>query len=227
MVNLTQITAAQFNKHTTANDGLKAVAQAARFGTRPAAHTGLNWGFYGDDIYSNGSYQTIANGTFLCTASDVTFVYLDLEDTGTTPAIKGSIAGFPAGAHIIPLAEVTCGATTITSEKDRRDFFKRYQDQNVAAFAATLATNVLNGFVVAVGDLTANITISAPTGGGEGDRLTYLFKQDGTGGWTVTWNAVFRTVTPSAAGTANQTGAVEFALRGAEWVQIGAGVEWN
>jgi hypothetical protein len=39
--------------------------------------------------------------------------------------------------------------------------------------------------------LTENVTIAAPTDPVNGQTIWILIKQDGTGSWTVTWNAVF------------------------------------
>lgn len=65
-------------------------------------------------------------------------------------------------------------------------------DPTTIAFAATVTPNADTTEVANIGTLTANITIAAPTGTPtDGQTLRFRFAQDGTGGWTVTWNAVF------------------------------------
>lgn len=70
--------------------------------------------------------------------------------------------------------------------------------------------------------LTASITINAPTNPRDDALLTFQMLQDGSGGHTVTWNAVFKTAfTPNtAAGTTN---VATFRYDGTNWVQVGAG----
>jgi hypothetical protein len=76
--------------------------------------------------------------------------------------------------------------------------------------------------------LTANQTIGAPTNGKAGEMLFFTFTQNGTGGWTVTWNAVFPRVTWSDAGNAaNTRSSIAFVcLDGTNWLQVGAQRLW-
>lgn len=68
--------------------------------------------------------------------------------------------------------------------------------------------------------LTGNTTIAAPTGGKVGQRLRYVFKQDGTGGRTITWPSNMK-AGANGAGTANQVGATDFVFDGTNWIQVG------
>lgn len=61
------------------------------------------------------------------------------------------------------------------------------------SYAASITPDLTAGNIFAVGTLTGNITINAPTGTlTDGKRITFRLNQDATGGRTITWNAVFR-----------------------------------
>jgi hypothetical protein len=72
-------------------------------------------------------------------------------------------------------------------------------------------------------DLTGNITINAPTKPHAGQRLTFVFRQDATGGRTVTWNAIFKQ-NWSPTTTASKINTITFAYDDANWVQVATGV---
>lgn len=94
------------------------------------------------------------------------------------------------------------------------------------AYSATRSSNPNLGGVIKIGALTGNITMSAPTNPILGQQVTYIFEQDGTGGWTITWDAVFSKSADPAAGTAGQKASTSFRYDGAEWVQIGGALAW-
>lgn len=61
------------------------------------------------------------------------------------------------------------------------------------SYAASITPDLTAGNIFNVGTLTGNITINAPTGTPtDGARIQFRLNQDGTGGRTVTWNAIFR-----------------------------------
>jgi hypothetical protein len=79
-------------------------------------------------------------------------------------------------------------------------------------FAASYTPNMQLGDYVAVGTLTGNITVNAPTKRQVGPYV-FRFLQDGTGGRTVTWNAVFKFPTGAwtdVGNTANKASFVAF-----------------
>lgn len=85
-------------------------------------------------------------------------------------------------------------------------------------YAATLAPVVTSSDLTLRVTLTGNTTVSAPTQGQAGDRLTFAFTQDATGGRTVSWNAAFKTSwTPTT--TANKVNVITFTYDGTSWVQ--------
>lgn len=85
-------------------------------------------------------------------------------------------------------------------------------------YAASYTPNPVKSDAVVVATLTGGITINAPSPAYRGQRLQFVFTQDGTGGRTVTWNAVFKVNwTPDTA--ANKKNTVEFIYDGTNWVQ--------
>lgn len=81
------------------------------------------------------------------------------------------------------------------------------------ALGSTGADQVYN-----IGTLTGNLTVSAPSGTPrDGQTLRFRLQEDGTGGWTVTWNGAF------AFGT-DVTAAQQPTTAGAKWQRI---FEWS
>jgi len=74
------------------------------------------------------------------------------------------------------------------------------------AFAASFTPNFAAGDTIAMAALTGNVTVNAPTGGVAGQKITFIWLQDGTGTRTITYNAVYKT-TGTGAVTAITTGA--------------------
>lgn len=85
----------------------------------------------------------------------------------------------------------------------------------------TITTNVNNGteFLVTLG---GNRTIGAPTNPVKGQRITYFVRQDGTGGRTLAWNAVFKVSWSDVGNTASKTSGITFEYDGANWMQVSA-----
>lgn len=89
-------------------------------------------------------------------------------------------------------------------------------------YAATITPNPYTGNIIKI-TLTGNITINAPSVGHPGMTLTFIFTQDGTGGRTTTFNAVFKTNwTPNT--TANMTNTIVFTYDGTNWWQVSSSV---
>jgi hypothetical protein len=86
------------------------------------------------------------------------------------------------------------------------------------AYAATITPNAALGQVVGVGTLTGNLTVNAPTSPIRGQRVFLLFKQDGTGGRVVTYNAVFEGAPAPVSLLAGTTFYSEFVYNGTAWV---------
>mgnify|MGYP001575669333 CR=1 FL=1 len=96
---------------------------------------------------------------------------------------------------------------------------------NGGAAAGAVATDIVGGSVVKY-TLTDNITMSAPTNMKTGQDLTFLLLQDGTGGFPVTWDAVFKVSWSDTGNTANKRSNIRFVWDGTNWIQVGAQVAW-
>ena len=70
--------------------------------------------------------------------------------------------------------------------------------------------------------LTAARVVGAPLNPTTGQFLTFEFTQDGTGGWAVTWNAVFKVTWSNTGNTAGKISAITFRYNGTNWVQSAA-----
>jgi len=69
--------------------------------------------------------------------------------------------------------------------------------------------------------ITANTTIAAPTTVSDGGEIEFQLTQDGTGGWVVSWNAVFKGVDALVVGTtASLLNIVRFRRLGSAYVRL-------
>ena len=97
--------------------------------------------------------------------------------------------------------------------------------QDTLTDASTITWNVINSPVAFV-TLGANRTMAAPSGTGAaaGQFISLLVKQDGTGGRTITWNAVYEfpsDTAPTLTATANLGDIFSFRYNGSKWLLIG------
>ena len=111
--NLDLILQAQSAKETTANAFFDAVSQAALFGRRQAATSGLTWAYYGGNITLDGVITQISNASLTLTASSTN--YIEATRAGV---VSFNTTGFTAGR--IPLYQVVTGTSTVTSYTDWR-----------------------------------------------------------------------------------------------------------
>jgi hypothetical protein len=101
----------------------------------------------------------------------------------------------------------------------RGEWFDGYQ---AATFAASFQPNTHIGNIIAV-TLTGNITILAPFSALAGEQVTFVLTQDGTGGRTTTFNAVFKSNwTPTT--TAGKVNTISFVFNGTNWIQTASAV---
>lgn len=128
--------------------------------------------------------------------------------TVRTPSGSGIVV--PQGRRV----RLLCDGTNVVLAEN----YQPFQD---IAYAAAITPDIGAGRTIHVGVLTGNITINAPTGVIKGERVAFTFIQDGTGGRTITWNAVFKKAADGA-GTANQVGTIEFiCYDGTNFIQSG------
>ena len=97
--------------------------------------------------------------------------------------------------------------------------------QDTLTDQATIAWDVIASPVAFV-TLGGNRTMAAPSGTGAaaGQFISLLVKQDGTGGRTITWNAVYEfpsDTAPTLTTTANLGDIFSFRYNGAKWLLIG------
>ena len=89
--------------------------------------------------------------------------------------------------------------------------------------ASTITWNAATQEVCKV-TLAGNRTMSAPTNSTTGQFISILVIQDGTGGRTISWNAVFEFTTdtaPTLTTTAAKGDIFVFRYNGAKWLEVG------
>lgn len=87
--------------------------------------------------------------------------------------------------------------------------------------AATIAIDAAQGTTFTV-TLAGNRTVGAPTNPSVGQRIKITAKQDGTGGRTLAWNAVFKVSWSDTGNTAGKSSSIDFEFDGTNWIQVGA-----
>ena len=95
--------------------------------------------------------------------------------------------------------------------------------ESVLTDGATISWNAETQDVCKV-TLAGNRTLSAPTSGTTGQFISILVVQDGTGGRTLTWNAVYEFASdtaPTLTATANLGDVFVFRYNGTKWIEVG------
>jgi hypothetical protein len=95
-------------------------------------------------------------------------------------------------------------------------------------YAATITPNCRDGSYKKIGLLTGATTIALPLYPTDGDRLTFQFQQDGTGGRAITWNSAYKTNYSNTGNTAFLRATVSFRYDAVPefWVQEGGFSGW-
>jgi hypothetical protein len=97
----------------------------------------------------------------------------------------------------------------------------------LTASSGTISIDATNLPKVVSHTLTGNVTIAAPTGMYTGQKLTFIFTQGGSAGYTVTWNSVFvQNWSDVGAGTLGAKAAIGFIYDGSKWVQVES-LDWG
>ena len=162
---------------------------------------GTSLAIAGTAITSTASELNILDGV---TATTAELNYSDLATLGTSAASK----------------VLTANANNLTTISGAV-----LNTQDTLTDQATIAWDVIASPVAFV-TLGGNRTMAAPSGTGAaaGQFISLLVKQDGTGGRTITWNAVYEfpsDTAPTLTATANLGDIFSFRYNGAKWLLIG------
>lgn len=132
------------------------------FGNKDSTTSGLNYGFYGGQMLVDGVNTVVADGTILLTGALTN--YVELSPAGV---VSANTTGFSADK--LPLAQVVCGASQITSIVDKRSILNTPRfgvlSKSVAGGAGTTVLTQAEAAVEAIeftGVLTGNRVIEMP-----------------------------------------------------------------
>lgn len=145
---------------------------------------------------------------------------------GATNSIVDQLTGFTLTAEQAVYA-VGNGAsstrTVLSSDAALGSRFKVLRRSvQTPTSSASITVDASAGEKVEPSVLAANATINAPTNPSLGQELTFTFIQDGTGGRTVAWNAVFKQSWSDTGNTLNKRSTITFWYDGTNWNQQGA-----
>lgn len=152
----------QASAEITANNMFDAASVSMLFARNQATSSGVSWGYIGGNILVDGVFTQIANGIITLTANLTNYV-----ETTRAGVVSRNTVGFTAGQ--IPLYEVLCGASTVTSYTDRRNWVQLPRVSGRIVKAVSGATNVTltalesrNNILEFTGALTAQINVVLP-----------------------------------------------------------------
>jgi len=157
------------------------------------------------------------------TASVVRILVGQFSGGAGTPAGGVSLGTGCVGNIIDAAWDSSVSASQFTGGSASRGNSIRWHRGHVAGtYAASYTPDIWTADVISL-TLTGAITVNAPAVNVAGQRLTFIFTQNATGGWAVTWNAVYKAVwTPNTA--ANKINIIEFVCDGANWQQVASTV---
>jgi len=204
---------------------------------------------HGQTVKSQPHSASVTNTMLLPAGADSTLVSLVSADTLTnktltSPKINENVAVTSTATELNKLD----GATVTTAEINLSDLATLGTTAASKVFTAdannltkvsgavlniedtltdgsTIAWNVINSPVAKV-VLGGNRTFAAPSGTtpASGQFVSLLLIQDGTGGRTITWNAVYEfaaDTAPTLTATANLGDIFTFRYNGAKWLEVG------
>jgi hypothetical protein len=151
--------------------------------------------------------------------------------TLNSPSTSGPTAYFLGNSWASPSTMVWTDNSTITSP--RLDYFFGQANHltvggvikgpiHQLSDAATIASDAALGDLFAVTLLASGHTIGVPTSPHIGQRITHTIIQDGVGGRTLLWNAIFKNAWSDAGNTLNKRSNISHLYDGANWNQDGA-----
>jgi hypothetical protein len=181
----------------------------------------------GCDADSNNSLNTSACGVEIINAYGNTFIGNSWDRAANAQPQIAALRISGGSANVVEMTyDGTMPQGRLSTDSDATFSQVRFgpvDGLNWATFATPFTPDAgLAGETIRL-DLTGNITISAPTKPHAGQRLTFIFRQDATGGRTVTWNAIFKQ-NWSPTTTASKVNTITFVYDGANWVQVATGL---
>lgn len=103
--------------------------------------------------------------------------------------------------------------------------FTAAQVPQAPAFTASFTPDCSLGSVITM-TLTAALTVNKPINAQKGMRLTFIMIQGGTGGYTTTWNAIFKKTWSETGNTTGKQSVIEFIFDGTSWNYVAAQVAY-
>jgi len=174
----------------------------------------------GGQLDVNGN--AIGDGTlellkFVETASAVNELTITNNATASSPILSATGDDTNIGITLTPKGTGVVDVTgTLLADK-------AYLAETTLTDGATIDWDMATQAVSAV-TLGGNRTLNAPTNGSTGQFASLLAIQDGTGGRTITWNAVYEFATdtaPTLTATASLGDLFTFRYNGAKWLEVG------
>lgn len=169
-----------------ASDRLLAADPAVEFGRKDFSTSGLNFAYYGGQVWVDGVLTTIADGSIALTASQTNYV-----ERSAAGAVSSNTTGFTAGR--IPMYEIATNTTDITSIQERRTNSPPQYGRathaltggEIAAFTANAsAAEARCGIIEVTGALAGNTTFILPQVNG-----VFVVKNGTSGAFSLTFKA--------------------------------------
>ena len=139
-----------------------------QYAERSAAHSGLNFGFYGGQVHNDNVVTTTADGTVLLTNAATNYVELNIS----TGAVTANTTSFTAGR--IPLFTVTTSGGAISVVTDKRTWARgggagsHAQNTDVGTDATDFKLNRLHA-----GAPASNVSLSVERGSSPDVAIRY------------------------------------------------------
>jgi hypothetical protein len=178
----------------------------------------------------------ITGNSFLSDTGEGPYIHLKAPSAPSTNAFDLSIIGnaFKASSGT-KTNGITLSSDVISNAAQRfyiekntwrnsTVFSTSENDRQTGTFANPFTPNPLLGRTIQI-TLTGATTINAATSanaGGIGNRLTFLFIQDGSGGHNVSWAAGYKQGWSDTGNSASLRSSITFEFDGTNWNQVGA-----
>jgi hypothetical protein len=176
-------------------------------------------------VHINNCYLLAVNTTNFVNVEAANIVRLEnVYQAGTITGALMNITSVSSLTQEVSIKECRVNGGTFFGGTSSATQALLYRARNTtsSAFAASFTPNALGGEIQEIGALTAAITINAPTNPVRGKYLQFRIIQDGTGGWGVTWDSVFKHGWSNTGNTASKRSTITFYYDGSNWNQVGA-----